>query len=319
MRVFIANFGKRCVTTSFSGWPRHCHDAGTLRELGTAICGYKGGVDGFSASHAIRSSVGTCNLHRWECCDLAQSGIVAPRSHRSSRRRGGGLFSAMIIAIYVGLQWTTAGRVIVFVYTAPIFVALGGAVFLPDQRLRVTQWLGMAMALVGVSVETSEQPAGGRGMPIIGDALALTAGFTWAATTLLIRTSRLRSAALAKVFLYQFGVSGLVLTCAALLFGESIPRHLAATTLISFLYQTLWIACGTYLIWFHLIAKYNIGELSSFTFLTPIFGVAAGYLILGDPLSARFLIGAGLVVTGIGVVNLPATTRAKNQQGGGDR
>jgi drug/metabolite transporter (DMT)-like permease len=127
-------------------------------------------------------------------------GVAAWREPRLWIRDGTGaagvaaglLFSAMIIAIYVGLQWTTAARVIVFVYTAPIFVALGGIFLLPDQRLRTTQWVGMAVALLGVmAAVVGEGDEAGRS--IVGDALALAGGIAWAATTLLIKASALRS------------------------------------------------------------------------------------------------------------------------------
>jgi drug/metabolite transporter (DMT)-like permease len=248
---------------------------------------------------------------------LIVGSVATARGERPWRRDGaetaglaaGLLFSAMIIAIYVGLQWTTAARVILFVYTAPIFVALGSAVLLPDDRLRPMQWLGMALALAGVGVAVAGSAAP-SGKSIIGDLLALAAAAIWAATTLLIRASALRSSPPIKVFLYQFGVSAIVLNLAAAAFGERLPGRLEIATLVSFAYQTLWIACVTYLVWFALIARYKVGELSAFTFLTPVIGVGAGHIILGDPLSPRFMGGAGFVIAGIVFVNLPGRFRS---------
>ena len=54
----------------------------------------------------------------------------------------------------------------------------------------------------------------------------------------------------------------------------------------SLAYQTLWVVSVTFVVWFALIVRYSASRLSAFTFLTPLFGVAAGHLVLGEPLDA---------------------------------
>jgi drug/metabolite transporter (DMT)-like permease len=59
------------------------------------------------------------------------------------------------------------------------------------------------------------------------------------------------------------------------------------------------------LLWFGLIKTYSASKLSAFTFITPLFGVAAGYLIMGDHLTPAFGVAALLVVAGLILVNRP--------------
>jgi drug/metabolite transporter (DMT)-like permease len=212
------------------------------------------------------------------------------------------LFSAMLIGIFVGLRWTSASRVVLFVYTAPFFVAFGGFWLLPGERLRSLQWLGLLLAFAGV-VAAVAAPEGQGGA--FGDLMALGAGAAWGATTLLIKASPLRVAAPVKVFLYQFGVSGIVVSLAALVAGEPPPAHISAMTALSLLYQTVWICAVTYLVWFAMIARYRAGELSVFTFLTPVIGVLAGHFVLDEPISATFAFGVLLLAAGIALVSLP--------------
>jgi drug/metabolite transporter (DMT)-like permease len=54
----------------------------------------------------------------------------------------------------------------------------------------------------------------------------------------------------------------------------------------------------TFVIRFALIARYSASRLSAFTFLTPLFGVAAGHLPLGDPLTPAFAAAVALVAAG---------------------
>jgi drug/metabolite transporter (DMT)-like permease len=61
----------------------------------------------------------------------------------------------------------------------------------------------------------------------------------------------------------------------------------------------------TFLIWFALIVRYSASRLSAFTFLTPLFGVAAGHLLLKEPLTLPFAVAVALVAAGLVLVNRP--------------
>jgi drug/metabolite transporter (DMT)-like permease len=51
------------------------------------------------------------------------------------------------------------------------------------------------------------------------------------------------------------------------------------------------------------VARYSANRLSAFTFLTPLFGVAAGHLVLGEPLTGAFAAAVALVAGGLVLVN----------------
>jgi drug/metabolite transporter (DMT)-like permease len=61
-----------------------------------------------------------------------------------------------------------------------------------------------------------------------------------------------------------------------------------------------------FLLWFWMVRTYRAGELSALTFLTPIFGVLAGWLLLGEMLSPGFIFAVACVAAGIAMVNWPA-------------
>jgi drug/metabolite transporter (DMT)-like permease len=71
------------------------------------------------------------------------------------------------------------------------------------------------------------------------------------------------------------------------------------------LYQAAWVIGATFLLWFMLIKAYSASKLSAFTFLTPLFGVAAGHFILHEPLTLAFGGAAILVTAGLYLVNRP--------------
>ena len=86
------------------------------------------------------------------------------------------------------------------------------------------------------------------------------------------------------------------------MFGEPWPSSLSPVAVGSLTYQTLVVGL-TYISWFALIAAFSASRLSAFTFLTPLFGVAAGHIVLGEPLSPAFLVAVALVALGLVLVN----------------
>lgn len=90
---------------------------------------------------------------------------------------------------------------------------------------------------------------------------------------------------------------------AALAISERMTHMPSALALGSLVYQTVWVVSVTFVVWFALIAHYSASRLSAFTFLTPLFGVAAGYLVLNEPLTPAFAAAVALVAAGLILVN----------------
>ena len=106
----------------------------------------------------------------------------------------GGLFALEFLLVGEGLRHTTASHMVVFLYTAPVFVALGLHFKLPAERLNALQWLGIALAFAGLALAfLGHSPVvNGRAPPgstLWGDALGLLGGIAWAATTVVVRSS----------------------------------------------------------------------------------------------------------------------------------
>jgi len=216
------------------------------------------------------------------------------------------LFAAEFILIYWGLEFTNASRAVIFLYTSPFVVALGAQLFIPGEHLRKIQVIGLCCAFAGIIVAFSESASFPTHQMLIGDCMLAVAAVIWGATTVLIKASPLVKIKPAKVLLYQLAVSAVVLPLASLVRGE--PGIVLMTPLIaaSLVYQTVWVAFITYLAWFWLIRHYPPSRLASFTFLTPIFGVLAGGLLLHEPITGTLLLALALVGTGIYLVNRPA-------------
>lgn len=217
----------------------------------------------------------------------------------------GALFAAEFACIFVGLQYTSASRMVVFIYIAPFVVALGMPFIARSERLSVPQLTGLSLAFAGVAWAFAEgftQPAVGD-TQWIGDTLGVAAGVLWGATTLAIRGSRLTAASAEKTLLYQLAVSGVLLAAAVALSDVPLPAHLSWFAWGTLAFQTVIVAFASFLLWFWLIAHYPATRLSSFTLLTPVFGLLFGALLLAEPITTRLVVALAAVASGIVMVN----------------
>jgi drug/metabolite transporter (DMT)-like permease len=212
------------------------------------------------------------------------------------------MFSLEFILAGQALVHTTAAHSVVFLYTAPIFTALG-LQFLPEERLSAAQWGGIAIAFLGIVVAFLGFHGAPLGELLLGDFLSLLGGISWGFSNVVLRRGQVGSAGTAKTVLYQVGTAAVLLYLFALVTGQT-KVELTNATVLSLLFQTLIIAISSYLIWFWLLRRYLTSRLMLMSLLTPLFGVAFGAALLGDPIDSRFAIGAALVLTGVLFVNI---------------
>jgi drug/metabolite transporter (DMT)-like permease len=216
----------------------------------------------------------------------------------------GVMFGFEFVLIYRGLLLTSALRAVVFLYTAPFFVALGSYQFL-GERLRASQWGGLALSFAGVALAIGVPQADVDAKVLLGDLLVVGGGALWAATTLLVKATSLLQAEPEKALGYQVAISIPILAGAAWISGETLT-HIPGPLALSLLaYQAFWVVGLTFLIWFALVKTYSASKLSAFTFITPLFGVIASYFIMHDKLSLAFGAAALLVIAGLYLVNKP--------------
>ncbi|MDP3855810.1 DMT family transporter [Phenylobacterium sp.] len=212
------------------------------------------------------------------------------------------LFAVEFLFIAQGLTLTSASHMVVFIYSAPIFSALGLALRFREERLSPWQWAGVLLAFGGIALSFL---GGGETVSptmLLGDALGLLAGLSWGLTTVAIRGSRLSDAPAVKTLFYQVAFAGVMLMGVAAWNGEFRVNPTPAV-ILNLGYQTVIVTLITYVVWFWLLTKYLASRLSILSFLTPLFGVVFGVAVLHEPLEPSFVVGAVLVLAGVSLVS----------------
>jgi drug/metabolite transporter (DMT)-like permease len=214
------------------------------------------------------------------------------------------LFAGEFTCIYLGLRETTASRLTVFLYTSPFVVAIVLPKLVPAEKLRAVQWVGLVIAFAAVALAFSEGfRADGASSHLRGDALALLAGVLWGTTTLVIRASKLATASAEKTLFYQVAVTAVVAPLLSLALGESWSFTYSGMAWGSLFLQTAIGAFASYLTWMWLLRHYPATQMSSFTFLTPVFALAFGVALLKEPLTTELVLALAGVAAGIVLVN----------------
>lgn len=222
----------------------------------------------------------------------------------------GAMFGAEFALIYWALVYTDVARGLIILYTTPFFVALGAHFFVPGERIHQRQVAGLFAAFMGVVIAFSDGLTLPSWRALIGDTMMLGAAALWGATTVLVKASKLARIEPAKTLAYQLAVSGVVLAPVALLLGERGIFDPTPLVLGSLAFQIAVVASASYLVWFALIRIYPASTLSAFTFLTPLFALVSGAVLLGERVSAALVVSLALVAVGIWLVNRPRAASA---------
>ena len=256
---------------------------------------------------AIRSFVATALLLVW----ARLRGIrLFDRDGTLAAGLGAGvLFAAEFVFIYAGLAHTAASRMIVFIYTTPCWTALLLPFFVPVERLSARQWVGVIAAFGGIVAAFAEGFVSAQGETFVGDLFGVIAAFLWASTIVLIRATRLARASATKTLFYQLAVSAAALPVVSVLMGEPGVVRWTPLAVAILAFQGAIVAFASYLVWFWLLTKYLAARLSVLSFMTPLFGVLFGAVLLGERITPAFLAAALLVAGGIVLVNLPERSR----------
>lgn len=217
----------------------------------------------------------------------------------------GVLFALEFFCLAQALRFTTASHAVVLLYTAPIFVALVLHFKIAAERLAGLQWLGIGCAFLGILLtflgkasltETASQTM------LIGDLWALVAGILWAATTLGVRLSALAEAPATITLFYQLFIGCLILLPITFMLGQ---QHLqwSEISISALLFHSVIVSFLSYLAWFWLLKKYLASRLGVFSFLTPLFGLLFGVVLLKEQLELNFIFGTLLVMLGVVTVS----------------
>ena len=232
--------------------------------------------------------------------------IREPLFHRDKRLFHGFmvglLFGLEFVCIYWGLLYTDAARAVILVNFSPFVVVLGAFAFL-HEKLSYAKILGIVLAFIGIYLVFWGKPRSWTSEMFYGDLLEILAAIFWGATTIYIKKYLAETVHPIHTFLYQLVFSvPVILVCAWVLEPKWI-LDVNPSAVLALGYSSVIVAFASYLAWFKLIHTYPVSDLAVLTFLSPVFGVAFGMIVLGEQLTLGLVLGLVFVSAGIYVTN----------------
>jgi drug/metabolite transporter (DMT)-like permease len=190
--------------------------------------------------------------------------------------------------------------------TVPLFTLLVAHLFLHDDRITLPKVLGLLTGLAGVIVLLLRdlQP-GSLGGSLLGQAAVILGAIAYAGSSVFARRTMREVSPVVQAFVPMVAADASVWAVAT---QAGTPGRLPAMPLtwVALLWLGLLGSCTAFLLYYHLLHSVGATRTTMVTYLFPVVGVALGVLFLREQADWHLLVGALLVVAGIGVVNLPA-------------
>lgn len=203
---------------------------------------------------------------------------------------------------YVGTALTTAGRATVFFYTQPIFLAVLAHSLLPDDRLTVRKASGLILALCGLTVLFLDKLSAGRSSSTVGDLLVLSGAVALAVQNLIIKRAAGKIHPIALT-LWMTVAASLVLGVWSWGFEQGAAFTFTTRAVTSLLYLSFISAAFGFVVFAWLIQRHSATRVTALVFLTPVFGVFFGWLLLHETLTGVQLLGVAGICVGVYIVN----------------
>ncbi len=204
-----------------------------------------------------------------------------------------------------GLQTSEAGTTAWIVSTTPVFMALLGW-FVLKERLGWTKTVGILLAFAGVLLVVSKGDfasvsVGRFGAP--GDVLILISAVNWAVFSVLSRRG-LKSHPASLMMFYVMAL-GWVFT-SLLFFAKSSPGEIGQLTFNGWLgIAFLGIFCSglAYIAWYDALQALSAAQTGVFLYIEPLVAVVVAFFILDEAVTTASLIGGGIIILGVWLVN----------------
>ena len=211
-----------------------------------------------------------------------------------------GLFQ---LSYFWAIKLNTVALAAILLYTAPFYVVLLAVPCL-GERLRGRTMAGLLLAFLGLLLVTGVFGGGGR-VTAAGILAGLIAGFTYATLSLGGKRLVRRHQPLTLSF-YSFVFGLLFLSLFSPLRLTQVSRYSPFTWLMILGVGVLPTLLA-YLFYYQALTRIHASAASITANLEPVAASLLGYLVLGETLTGVQVVGAGLVIAAVTLINLSAS------------
>lgn len=200
-----------------------------------------------------------------------------------------------------GLKLTLAINASIMIATIPIFTLIAATIFFKEKLTR-NIIISAAVAFLGITTIFAEQISQfGLSLNILGNILLMSASLSWLAYEIEGKKLFTKYSPTVLTFYTMLIGAHTFLPFALVEFFQNPawPQHLEFKGYFGLVYGAVLSSALAYFLWQWGLSKLPISEAGLFLYLNPIAGVAVAILLLGEQITAPFLVGGLLVFAGV--------------------
>ena len=230
--------------------------------------------------------------------------IVFNKKNKNICLIAGLVFALEFLFLFLALDFTSVSRNSIIYYSMPLWLTILLFFTKNKEKLSFIKLLGLILAFSGVVISVSKNDSGLiiNSSSLFGDFLAFLAALFWALLIIIAKNSNFNKEMPEMQLLWMVMVSGPILICFSFFIEDPI-RDFQIIHIWGLLFQSIVVVAGGFLFWLWLLSKYPASGVASFSFLTPIFTIFFGWLILSEVMTPDFIFAAFLVITGLILIN----------------
>jgi probable blue pigment (indigoidine) exporter len=201
----------------------------------------------------------------------------------------------MLGSFFAALKYSSAGISTLFIAVGPLLIALFSSLIL-KRKLTRPEIVGMIVAFSGLVLASAAALPKASIQPL-GIILLLIYILAYALSSVYFSTLKL-SLSNAAFNVWQVFIGGLLLVPFCLLFNEDHIRQVDLNLIMCLAWMIIVLSFIANQLWLYLIGLDTVSA-GNWLYLTPVFGYAYGFLILGENVTLYAVAGTFLVVTGL--------------------
>ncbi len=250
----------------------------------------------------IRSFIAFLFIIIW--MKIAKKTIVFNTKNKIICLVAGLVFALEFLFLFLALDFTSVSRNSIIYYSMPLWLTILLFFTKNKENLSFIKLFGLILAFSGVVISVYNNDTGLiiNSSSLFGDFLAFLAAIFWALLIIIAKNSNFNKETPEMQLLWMVMVSGPILICFSF-FIENPIRDFQIIHFWGLLFQSIVVVAGGFLFWLWLLSKYPASGVASFSFLTPIFTIFFGWLILSEVMTPDFLFAAFLVIIGLILIN----------------
>jgi drug/metabolite transporter (DMT)-like permease len=227
-----------------------------------------------------------------------------PRHWRSTAVVGGLLLMCGNGGVTLAERTVPSGVAALLVAMVPMWMVLLEWLRPGGTRPTGRTLLGLLVGFAGIVVLVGPGALGSEGVDLFGAGLVMVGAAAWAAGSIYSRGAELpRSALLATGMEMLWGGAGLMV--AATLTGELgqvDPSGFSTESILAYLYLVVFGSLVGFTAYIWLLGVSTPARVSTYAYVNPIVAVLLGWWILDEPLTARVLGAAAIIVLAVAVI-----------------